>query len=199
MKYLIRLVAIVTLILGSFSCDEITDSLNITFHNVTIEETINFSVPDSTITNGQIYTFNFNEGSTFSLDNASNGSNLDETLHDYLGSLSLVEVQSISFLIVDNIPDGESLIINNLIISIMQGSDELYSESFSDILPADTVVTTGLDSPIYDSISAALASSEDLTFVASGEATGNVTVFEIKETIILNIEANALETVKSLI
>ncbi|MDA3853882.1 MAG: hypothetical protein PF444_06540 [Bacteroidales bacterium] len=199
MKKSLLFLATCTLMLSLNSCDEIADKLSISFDDVVIEETLDISnlTPKSTSIEGGEESYIFNDSTTFNLSQASSGNNADQILHEYLGSLSLVKVKTITFLIVDNIPVDQSLIVNNLVISILKGDAELYSETFTDITPGGSIDASSIDEQVLGAISASLVDNEDLTFKASGEVTGDVQNFEILATIISDIEANAIDAVKS--
>lgn len=188
-----------TLMFSLNSCDEITDALNISFDDVVIEKALDISNPmyKSSSLEGDQQTYTFNDSTTFSLSQASSGNNVDQILHDYLGNLSMVKVKTINFLVVDNIPEGQTLMLSNLIITILKADAVLYTETFPDVTPGETLDASGIDESVLGAISSSLVDNTDLTFKASGKVAGDVQNFEILATIISDIEANALETVKS--
>lgn len=199
MKKAILILATCTLLFSLSSCDEIkdeiSDALSISFNDVKIEKTLDISNPmdKSTSIEGDADGYTFNDSTTFSLSDANSDSNFEEKLQQYLGSLSLVKVKTIEFLIVDNLTEGQTLTINELTITILKGDAEQYSQSFSDITPDEPIDASGINEEVLGAISASLVDNEDLTFKASGKVTGDVQNFEILATIISDIEADPLD------
>lgn len=199
MKKLLLLIATTSLMFGLSSCDELTDAFKISFKDVVIEQTLDISAlqDKSTSIEGSQDAYEFNESVAFSLSDADNGTNADEVLADYLQNLSSIYVKSMTFTIVDNIPEGQTLTIESLSIKVMQGEDALYTESFSDITPGTPMETSNLNSEVFSTISTALYDSEELMITAEGSFSGDVETFQIEARIVSDIEANALDLVKS--
>lgn len=196
MKKIILLLATGALMFGLHSCEE----LNIMFEDVVIEEIldINNLVPKSASIDGAVETYSFDESTTFGLSDANNGNNGDESLSDYIESLSSVAITSMMFTIID-IPEDKTLTINSLTINISGTSGELYSESFSDITPGTPIDATDLNTEAISAISEALLGNQELTLSAVGEVTGDVQTFQILTTIVSDIEANALDAIDSVL
>lgn len=196
MKKIVLLLTAAVLLFSLQSCEELT----IDFEDVVIEEILNISslMPKSASVDTEQETLTFSESMTFGLGDADDGDNAEESLANYMESLSSVMVKAMAFRIT-NVPAGKTLIVDSLTVNISVGGVEVYSEGFSQISPETTIDATGLNTEVIDAISAALLNNEELTLAASGEVTGDAQSFDILTRIVSDIEANALDAVSSLL
>lgn len=196
MRKILTLLAASALMIGFQSCEE----LAITFEDVVLEKvlSINNLMTKSVSVVSDTKSYTFSESATFSLGDANSGNNSEQDLMNYLDVLTSVNIKSMVFML-QNIPGDQSITINSLNISISSGRDTLYSEQFTNITPNTPVNAADLNSSAFSEISKRLLDNKDLTIRTSGEVEGNVESFEIATQIISDIEANAIDAIKSVI
>ncbi len=193
-KLIVPFIALLTLTTFS-ACEE----LAITFEDVVIEETLDITglIPKSSNILTDELSYTFSESMTFGMDNADNGNNAEESLSEYLGSLSSVTIKEMAFTI-DEILSSETLLVNSLNISISAANGEIYSESFENIRPG-VATQANITTEIINALSDVLLANEELTLSASGEVTGSIQEFSLITRIVSDIEANALDAVNSVL
>ncbi len=203
MKKITLFITVITLLLTITSCDELADLLSVTFEDVAIEQDID--IPLDGIGEKSINLIGDNEPKEFdktftlNMSHANDGNSSDQSLSQYLENLTEVNIDSLSFTILDSyngmtLSDDFSV---NMTIVISNDTDTIHTETIEN-LKAGNEFKSDLNSEKLTLISSTLKDNKNLTIRAFGTTTNDLEAdhFTLKVKIIADIKASALSTVE---